>query len=264
MRVFSFIPALAVLVTAVAGAALPVDDNCGLEKGCEVAKLAIKHDFFEHPTRTIHGLTNAALLRRGLPLKNPILRRGTPVRRIGPSGTPEPDPEPEPKPKPEPKTIHHRGIQIKRSSDNSVLGYVSSSTSAGAYLYSNINRALVVTFETDQTGSGTQLDLIPENSDIPNSKSLGLAQGIGNTNSVLSPGSYNYVYLASTHLSPPPWTFDSATGTLAPRWVNPDGSLPNVQYFVQNGVIYVGGDEAAFYARYPVAVTSITFEFIPL
>jgi hypothetical protein len=79
MRIFSFVPALAVLVAAVTGAALPVEpaqDNCGYEVGCELAQLAAKRDFLEYPTRTVRGLTNAALLRRGLPLKNPIMRRG--------------------------------------------------------------------------------------------------------------------------------------------------------------------------------------------
>ncbi|KAF9651403.1 hypothetical protein BDM02DRAFT_867254 [Thelephora ganbajun] len=285
MRIFSFIPALAALVAVVAGVALPDDDNCGCEVGCEIAKLATKRDFFEHPVRTIRGLTNAALLRRGLPLKNPILRRGTPVRRTDPSETPEPSPEPSPKP--EPKKIHHRGI-IQVKSGNSVLGYVSSDAAVYSYHYGTIDHAVIVNFETDKTGSGTQLNLVPENSDIKNFEFLGLVQGRDSTNSVLSSGSYNYLYLAGTHEtapgSPPThvgnsyeathgsprtsesavWTFDSATGTLAPRWVNPDGSLPNVQYFTQSTYIYIGGDENAFHSRYPTPVTSITFEFVPL
>ena len=78
MRIFSFITALAALSTAVVGATLPREDNCGFEIGCELARLASKRDFSgEHATSTVRGLTNAALLRRGLPLKNPIMRRGT-------------------------------------------------------------------------------------------------------------------------------------------------------------------------------------------
>jgi len=79
MRIFSFIPAFAVLATALTGAALPVEpgqDNCGYEVGCELAQSAAKRDFFEYPTHTARGLTNAALLRRGLPLNKPIMRRG--------------------------------------------------------------------------------------------------------------------------------------------------------------------------------------------
>ena len=79
MRIFSFIPALIVLATALTSAALPVEpgqDNCGYEVGCELAQLAAKRDFSGYPTRTARGLTNAALLRRGLPLNKPIMRRG--------------------------------------------------------------------------------------------------------------------------------------------------------------------------------------------
>jgi len=79
MRIFSFIPAFAVLATALTGAALPVEpgqDNCGYEVGCALAQPAAKRGFFEYPTRTVRGLTNAALLRRGLPLNKPIMRRG--------------------------------------------------------------------------------------------------------------------------------------------------------------------------------------------
>ena len=74
MRISSFIPTLAVLVTAVVGAALPTDDSCGSELGC--ARLAHKRHFVDHSGRNIRGLTNAQLIRRGLPLNPPVLRRG--------------------------------------------------------------------------------------------------------------------------------------------------------------------------------------------
>ena len=78
MRIFSFIPALAILVTAVAGVSLPrQDDNCGSEIGCELAQSVTKRDISgEHAARTVPGLTNAELARRGLPLKDPIMKRG--------------------------------------------------------------------------------------------------------------------------------------------------------------------------------------------
>ena len=78
MRIFSFIPALVAFITAVAGAPCPgppVVAGCGFEGGCEVANLATKRNFFEHPVRTVHGLTNVELLRRGLPLKHPIMKQ---------------------------------------------------------------------------------------------------------------------------------------------------------------------------------------------
>lgn len=73
MRILSFIPTLAALVAAVAGAALPTGDKCGSEIECNPAHLAAKRDLSE---LDIRDLTNAERLRRGLPLKSPILRRG--------------------------------------------------------------------------------------------------------------------------------------------------------------------------------------------
>ena len=56
MRIFSLIPVLAALATTVAGVSLPRQD--------------------ERAARTVPGLTNAELARRGLPPKDPIMRRG--------------------------------------------------------------------------------------------------------------------------------------------------------------------------------------------
>ena len=77
MRLSSLISSLAILATAVAGVSLPrQDDNCGSEIGCELAQ-SVKRDLsHELPARTVPGLTNAELARRGLPFKDPIVRRG--------------------------------------------------------------------------------------------------------------------------------------------------------------------------------------------
>ena len=175
MRLFSFIPTLAVLVTAVMGAALPRDvetDDCGAEAGCKYAGLSLKRDVFEHPSRTVNEMTNAELLRRGLPLNNPVVRRGaytlvcaasfnlinvplsgTPVRRHGPSAAPDHGKK------------NHRGyIAIRSQSDHSILGYISrDATDLAQYrVDSNRDNALVVKFKTDSSGSGTQLNITPE------------------------------------------------------------------------------------------------------
>ena len=92
-----------------------------------------------------------------------LIVSGTPVRRTDPSTVPEP--EPQPNPEPEPGKIRHRGIiKVKSLSDDSVIGYVSKSPIGPAqYRYStNTGDALIVNFETDSTGSGTQLNLFPE------------------------------------------------------------------------------------------------------
>ena len=74
--------------------------------------------------------------------------------------------------------------------------------------------------------------------------------------------------------TPPQWTFDSATGLLSPRWVNPDGSmfpivpftlghsdcvpaLPAVEYFVQNTKIIVSGDSATYFAMFHAPIHPI-------
>ena len=74
MRILSFIPALAALVTAVASVAVP--DTCtGSEMKC-VSGVGPKRELTQHPSRNLRAMTNAELLRRGLPLNRPVLRRG--------------------------------------------------------------------------------------------------------------------------------------------------------------------------------------------
>jgi hypothetical protein len=46
--------------------------------------------------------------------------------------------------------------------DDTVLGYVASFVSAGQFFTQDISNALVVSFEKDLTGSGTELNLVPE------------------------------------------------------------------------------------------------------
>ena len=46
--------------------------------------------------------------------------------------------------------------------DGIVLGYVASFVSAGQFFIQDISKALVVSFENNLTGSGAQLNLVPE------------------------------------------------------------------------------------------------------
>jgi hypothetical protein len=73
MRIFSFLPALAALVTAVVAGTVPTDDCSISEFGCPIDAVSKRSS---HPSRSGYGLTNAELLRRGLPLRGPVLRRG--------------------------------------------------------------------------------------------------------------------------------------------------------------------------------------------
>lgn len=76
MRILSLIPALAALVTAVAGVSVARDSCSGSEIGCNPPAAPPKRDFVEPAARDVHALTNAELLRRGLPINSPVLRRG--------------------------------------------------------------------------------------------------------------------------------------------------------------------------------------------
>ena len=74
MRILSFIPALAALVTAVASVAIP--DTCNNSEMKCVSNVVPKREFAQHLSRNVRAMTNAELLRKGLPLNRPVLRRG--------------------------------------------------------------------------------------------------------------------------------------------------------------------------------------------
>ena len=74
MRIFSLLSALAALVTAVAAGTLPARDCVDSEIVCGAQ--VTRREIIGHPARDVHGLSNAELLRRGLHLKAPVLRRG--------------------------------------------------------------------------------------------------------------------------------------------------------------------------------------------
>jgi len=273
MRLFSFIPALAALVTLVAGASVP--GSCDSEMGCEPQDDS-KREFLA--ARDDHALTNAQLLRRGLPLKEPILRRGSPVRRSNPSSVP-------------PVKITHRGIiEVHNAGNGNLLGYISKNLGNGGaqYVYDpSLSNALSVSFDTDQTNSCSQLDINAVDSN-PSWPLLGLVQGRDDSSSDLAPGSYQYLYIAgvanpgtkpgdtptqisnSYFIGSPRtaetavWTFNSATGALTLQWINTDGSSPNMQTFTQSTGLYASSDMNAFFARYPAPVTPVTYNFVPV
>lgn len=278
MRILSFIPVLAALVTAVV-AAPPNKDAChDSEMKCGHDSHSSKRDFLEHPARAVHALTNAELLRRGLPLNNPVLRRGSPVRRSSPSTVPPP------------VTITHTGIvEVHNAANGNLLGYISKNLGNGGaqFVYDpSVANALLVSFPTDSSGSGTDIDISMANSN-PSWPFLGLVQGRDDSDSNLRAGSYQYGYLGgvanpgtqpgdrptlignSYFIGSPRtaetavWTFDGASGKLTPVWINQDGTTPALQSFTQSTGLYIGGDQSAFFARFPAPVTAITYKFIP-
>jgi hypothetical protein len=91
------------------------------------------------------------MLHHAVPSKEFLTVLGTPVRRADPSGRPT-----------RPNTISHRGvIQVINAANGAVLGYVSNNSMKRAQLrhQPSTDSALIVTFDTDSTGSGTGLSL---------------------------------------------------------------------------------------------------------
>jgi len=274
MRFLSFIPALVALVTAVAAA--PTDGSC---KDSEIiCSSQVTKRNFVHPARDVHGVTNAELLRRGLPLKGPILRRGSPVRRQSPSSVPPP------------VIITHTGIvEVHNAANGNLLGYIGKNlVNGGAQLGidPSVANALIISFPTDSTGSGDDIDISIANSN-PSWPLLGLIQGRDDTNSNFEAGSYQYGYLGgvenpgtqpgdkptlignSYFIGSPRtaetavWSFDGPSGDLTPVWINEDGTTPALQTWTQSNGLYIGGDQSAFFARYPAPVTAVTYTFVP-
>lgn len=162
MRISSVVAALAVLVTAVAGCQ-------NSEIGCPANPPAT--DKRDLSARNADAFTNAELLRRGLPLNNPVLRRGTFVSLfhtaahsnpfLGVAGTPAR--RTVPSSVPPPVTITHTGIiEVHDASNGNLLGYISKNlVNGGAQLgYDpSIANALLTSFQTDSSGSGNDIDI---------------------------------------------------------------------------------------------------------
>jgi len=280
MRFFSLLPALAALVTVVAGVALPRAEECNsTEMGCDVSQSAAKRDF------SGRGPSNSDLLRRGLAIKNPIMRRGPPPNNK-PSAAP---PKPSPGPWKDGDIIRYRGIiQVRKHWEKTVLGYVSSiALPSGQYQYKEISCALIVDFEVPKKGPDDKFNIFAETADS-GFPLLGLVQGRDDGADIdFAPGSFKYAYLAGTLTTPPGspalvipnsyiappgraaesavWCFDPVTKILLPTWVNSNKQCVASHVFVQNTGVYVGGDEKAFAIKYPGApVHKVDLVFIPI
>jgi len=274
MRFFAIIPALAALITAVAAAPA---DGCNAEMCGASGTPPTRRDFFEHPSRDVHALTNAELLRRGLPLKEPIMRRGSPVRRNKPSDLP-----------PQTKKTYNGIIEVRNSANDNLLGYIGKNLVNGGAQFgidSSRDNAVPVSFQTGPSGSGSQIVISLSNSN-PSWPLLGLVQGRDDADSNVKPGSYQYGYLGGvsnpgTQPGAPPtsisnsyfigsprtaetpvWTYDHSHKVLTPVWINQDGTTPAIQTWTQSGGLYFGGDQGAFFSRYPAPVTGVTYKFV--
>jgi hypothetical protein len=226
--------------------------------------------------RAIDVSTNAERFARGLPPKKPKLVAGSPVRRTQPSSVPP---------------VSYRGyIQIKDKNSN-VLGYISKNLgNSGAQFVSDpsIANALIVDFQLPAGAtSGSTLDFTIENSN-PSWPLLGMVQGRDDTDSNISTGSYQYLYvggistpgtdpnatpqsISNSYFIGAPrtaesavWSIDLTSGAITAQWVNTDGSKPPIQTWTQSTGLYFGGNSNAFFARYPAPVTLVTYTFVPI
>ncbi|KAK3374623.1 hypothetical protein B0H63DRAFT_480600 [Podospora didyma] len=183
----------------------------------------------------------------------------------------------------------HSGVlQVKRADNGAALGYIQADPNYWTpQITADPALALVVRFKVSAgASSATSVDfeLVNDN----RGAYFGFVVGRDSTDSNISPGSYNYLYLdpistntapGSTPQSVPSyfstssgldkqsetalWNVDLATGAATASWVNTDGStsVPTV-LFVQSNHVYGGGDPAAFQNRFPAPVTAITLTFI--
>jgi PEP-CTERM motif-containing protein len=181
---------------------------------------------------------------------------------------------------------YHATINVIRSSDSAVLGYLSRNTFGGGNAQhtwtATAADALLVNFTLDGVTSASGVDFLTENASTSSFDYLGLVQGRDDTNSTVGAGSFHYLYLANTNQTPQNstpqnvgnaysagsglartsesaiWNVDVVTGALSLTWTNPDGSTPPLALFVQSTALYAGGDQSAFNTRYPAPVFPYT------
>ena len=176
--------------------------------------------------------------------------------------------------------IDYRALITARSSGGATLGDLADDTAYHTPLLLPTSAgALIVDFTLNGT-SGTQVNLTPENL-AEGFPYFGPVEGRDNTSANIAPGSFHYLYLGGVSGSAPGstplagnyfstfsglsklsesavWSIDVGALTIAPQWINTDGSLPTTFVFVQSNHVYAGGDPAAFLSRYPAPVTTVT------
>jgi len=174
-------------------------------------------------------------------------------------------------------------IQVMNGSTS--LGYVQTDPNYWTpQLTADSASALQIAFTLNGT-TGSAVNLAPS----PNTQGFtyfGATQGRDSTSDDIASGSVNYLYFESgstTAASATPqhggnyfttstsvdkanetaiWDIgiSGTTGTLAPQWVNTNGSTPATVTFVQSNHLYGGGDASAFFAAFPAPVTSVTLQ----
>jgi len=224
--------------------------------------------------------TNAQRLKRGFGPKPPVRRSH---RALYPrqSSTPPPPPTPPP-----PAPVFPTGAVTVTYTNNGAIttGFISAIPNPfGEYGFTtDPTQALQV--ELHNTDANTSFDIKTLNG-IPRYPYFGLIEGFANTSPNLSPTSYNYFYIGGTtqtspnsppflgqnaysdaagtpeHIESAVWRL-SEDGTLAPQWVNTDGSAPagTLVYVPGSGAFAITGNVNQFKSSFGDAYIA-TFSF---
>ena len=175
-------------------------------------------------------------------------------------------------------------LKVTNAGNGALLGYVSANliNNNAQRRFEGFENRLIVSYNTCNTSA------FSFNNGQTNFPFLGAVQGRDDVDSTLAPGSYQYLYIADTLFTPPGstpvgpnadnsysqafgnprtsessvWSID-ANDRVTAQWINPDGSQPPTVRFTQSTALYMGGDQAAFFNRFPAPVTAYDLTFIP-
>lgn len=195
---------------------------------------------------------------------------------------------PESAPRPRTSSVAYRARIAVSDANGNLLGYFAKNLVNGgaqAGYDPDIANALLVDFSLPLGVTTGTVEMTAENMN-PSWPLVGLVQGRDDTNSVMAPNSYQYGYVAgTTHTDPNSrpalvdnsyfigsprtaesvvWSVDVLALSVAPVWVNPDGTLPTLEFWTQSTGLYFGGSSQAFFARFPAPITKLTATLILL
>ncbi|KAH8818626.1 hypothetical protein DL96DRAFT_1749644 [Flagelloscypha sp. PMI_526] len=226
------------------------------------------------PTRTVNpAMSNAERLRRGLPLKKPMLR-SLRYRQGGPVPS-------------NPVTIYRRGyIQILSAADHSVIGYVSSTPHVfgPAVVTPSTDSALIVRYDVGLALTPPyNLELTNGQGSLASFPDMGLTVGPSALGPDFGPGSFNYGFLSATNPTPKgstPTVVGSSTAPTLPgesaiftvdigdniqvQWINPDGSSPATytMYAPSAGYLTATGDVTAYKNAFGNDRIQVLYKFV--
>ncbi|KAJ2916699.1 hypothetical protein MD484_g3676, partial [Candolleomyces efflorescens] len=223
------------------------------------------------PTRRV---TNAERLRRGISLLPPTRRSGTLRARASCI----------------PLSNGVGKIQVRRTSDNVVLGYIRNTYDGqNSYTYGTLANSLTVQLgSTDSTVVGGAIEITAINGPDANYPRIGSVGGSAGYN--FNSGQLGYTYLSGTGHTPansPPsfsaghsiqslgynapaestvWFVNCLTGAITAQWTNTDGSQPSTSIFYDAAVDFLGliGDFNKFVETFPnEGAYTVSLHFIP-